>query len=108
MDSGLKTLSPASQRNPTNPWSMSPPVAVCSLSVVMDEELAKHIQREEENKLAKTQLDDHVSSPAPPSNPADTSSDHLLAEMLQLEYDKEHDRQLNCEENHYNKHNKGW
>ena len=36
-----------------------------------------------------------------------TSNDLLLAQMLQLEYDREHDRQLNVEERHFNKHNKG-
>ena len=37
----------------------------------------------------------------------DTSRDLLLAQMLQLEYDKEHDQQLLTEEKHFNKHNKG-
>ena len=36
----------------------------------------------------------------------DTSS-NLLAQMLQLEYDREHDRQLLSEEKHFNKHNTG-
>ncbi len=36
-----------------------------------------------------------------------TTSDLLLAQMLQLEYDREHDRQLNIEEKHFNQHNKG-
>ena len=37
----------------------------------------------------------------------DTSSDHLLAQMLQLEFDREHDQQLRVEERHFNQHNKG-
>lgn len=39
--------------------------------------------------------------------PPDTDSDLLLAQMLQLEFDREHDHMLNAEEKHYNKHNRG-
>lgn len=39
--------------------------------------------------------------------PADTSNDLLLAQMMQLEYDREHDRMLRAEEKHFNKHSKG-
>lgn len=39
--------------------------------------------------------------------PEDTQDDYLLAQMLQLEYDKEHDLQLRAEERHFNKHSKG-
>ena len=37
----------------------------------------------------------------------ETDSDHVLAQMLQLEFDREHDRQLMAEEKHYNKQTKG-
>ena len=37
----------------------------------------------------------------------DTSNDFALAQMLQLEYDREHDRQLVVEEQHFNKQSKG-
>ena len=37
----------------------------------------------------------------------DTGSDYMLAQMLQLEYDREHDRQLQVEEKHFNKQSKG-
>ena len=54
---------------------------------------------------------DHPTVEAPtlgsPSPTHDTSSDFLLAQMLQLEYDREHDRQLQVDENHFNKHSKG-
>ena len=39
---------------------------------------------------------------------ADTRDDFLLAQMLQLEFDREHDSMLTAEEKHYNKHSKGW
>lgn len=38
---------------------------------------------------------------------ADTRDDFLLAQMLQLEFDKEHDTMLTAEEKHFNKHSKG-
>ena len=38
---------------------------------------------------------------------ADTGDDYLLAQMLQLEFDKEHDSMLTAEEKHKNKHSKG-
>lgn len=38
---------------------------------------------------------------------ADTRDDFLLAQMLQLEFDKEHDTMLTAEEKHVNKHSKG-
>ncbi len=44
-----------------------------------------------------------VAGPAP----AETQDDYLLAQMLQLEYDKEHDLRLQAEEKHFNKHSKG-
>ncbi len=39
--------------------------------------------------------------------PSDTDSDVMLAQMLQLEFDREHDHRIKAEEKHYNKHNKG-
>ena len=102
----VKTLTAESpsRRPAINPWgtSLQTMPAPCSLSVVMDEELAKKMQ--EEGK------EDHVTTKTPPTSDdslLDTSSDLLLAQMLQLEYDKEHDRQLLTEEKHFNKHNKG-
>lgn len=37
----------------------------------------------------------------------DTSEDLMLAQMLQYEYDREYDQQLNREEKHYNGNSKG-
>jgi RIO kinase 3 len=70
----------------------------------MDEELAKKLQQEDEES---SQLD----QPPPPSfasasGSADTSNDQLLAMMLQLEFDKEHDTILRAEEKAYNKDSK--
>jgi len=40
-------------------------------------------------------------------SPPDTQDDFMLAQMLQLEYDKEHDLKLKADEKHFNKHSKG-
>lgn len=39
--------------------------------------------------------------------PEGTQDDCLLAQMLQLEFDKEHDLQLQAEEKHLNRHSQG-
>ena len=60
---------------------------------------------------ARPDLEPPPTWPHPPTgvnNKEDvTSSDMLLAQMLQLEYDKEHDRRLELEEKQFNQHNKG-
>ena len=57
----------------------------------------------------RLEFDSHMTSMTTPTMVQEdtTSNDLLLAQMLQLEYDREHDRQLNVEERHFNKHNKG-
>ena len=60
--------------------------------------------------MAARLIEDHVSSLDPgmtSDDSLDTSSDRLLAQMLQIEYDREHDRQLMTEEKYFNMHNKG-
>ena len=54
MDSGVKTLPPPSDISlkKKNPWGRPPqttPTTVCSLAAVMDEELARKLQQEEES-----------------------------------------------------------
>lgn len=111
MDSGLKTLSPHKPAPTKSPWgSPMPATPTCSLASVMDEELARSFQAEEE-KLSKKEMERSAPSDSPvtneelPTNGGEesTDSDFLLAQMLQLEFDKEHDRQLTAEEKHYNK-----
>lgn len=62
--------------------------------------LAIYHRVEREGPLAPSLLD---TGPAP----EDTRDDYLLAQMLQLEYDKEHDLRLKAEEKHFNKHSHG-
>uniref|UniRef100_A0A4W3H2P0 Serine/threonine-protein kinase RIO3 n=1 Tax=Callorhinchus milii TaxID=7868 RepID=A0A4W3H2P0_CALMI len=59
-------------------------VTPCSLSDVMSEELAKELQQQEDTAGGET------------------SSDLLLAQMLQMEFDREYDAQLRREENKLN------
>jgi RIO kinase 3 len=110
MESSVKTLKPptAAPLKKTNPWGRPPQATptVCSLAAVMDEELAKKLQNDEEQQS-------RVDGPRPPpfsstaaGSKADTTDDHLLAMMLQLEYDKEHDTILRAEEKAYNKDSK--
>lgn len=86
-----------------NPWGRSPPANVSSLSAVMDEEYALQLQKEEEKIV--------VSVPArsispnidiPPDIAGDgspeTDSDLLLAQMMQLQFDREYDAELSREE----------
>ena len=57
MDSGVKTLSPSGggPMKKENPWGRhpQPSPAVCSLATVMDEELARKFQKEEEEECSK-------------------------------------------------------
>lgn len=50
MDSGLKTLPPSSPVKPKSPWGVpaEPQQTTCSLATVMDEELARKLQSEED------------------------------------------------------------
>ena len=57
MESGLKTLSPSSSSpgKAKSPWRLpsEPQQTTCSLAAVMDEELAKKLQSEEEDALRR-------------------------------------------------------
>ena len=58
MESGLKTLSPSSSEKlgkPKSPWRLpaESQQTTCSLAAVMDEELAKKLQSEEEALLTR-------------------------------------------------------
>lgn len=52
MDSSVKTLTPSEIPKRKNPWGLPPAAQAghtpCSLAAVMDEELAKKLQTEEE------------------------------------------------------------
>ena len=48
MESGLKVLTPAAVSKPKNPWGAPKALAPCSLTSVMDEELARELTLEED------------------------------------------------------------
>lgn len=95
---------PVSQRSP---WGI-PVTALepCSLAAVMDEEFAKTLQIEEEQAALKedymNQIDFSFAVDLEIGTENDTSNDLMLAEMLQLEFDREHDNMLTKEEAKFN------
>ncbi|XP_064652850.1 serine/threonine-protein kinase RIO3-like [Lineus longissimus] len=94
----------------TSPWGISPSNLPVSLQDVMSEELAKEIQREEEDKRVHVELREEIEIVNPEadlsefltSDAHETSDDLLLAQMLQHQFDKEHDDMLKIEEEKYN------
>lgn len=101
------------------PWGglmASPAVTPCSFANVMDEEFAGQVQKEEELKYApvveectsNANVEVSRSSQAESSieglQTSDTANDLLLAEMLQLEFDRENDEFVKAQEKHANTH----
>ncbi|KAK7083381.1 Down syndrome critical region protein 3, partial [Halocaridina rubra] len=80
----------------------------CSFRDLMSEDLAKHMQDKENELYIRAMIQGGADS----SNlldfkkSEDTSDDFLLAQMLQYEFDREHDQQLKREERHYNGNSK--
>ncbi|XP_013878072.1 serine/threonine-protein kinase RIO3 [Austrofundulus limnaeus] len=84
---------------PKNPWGPAGPAApACSLTEVMSEQLAS--QLDEENNVLVT-ADPAVDLLLPEDVP-DTTSDLMLAQMLQMQFDREFDDQLRREEKKFN------
>ncbi|XP_033640618.1 serine/threonine-protein kinase RIO3-like [Asterias rubens] len=116
-----KVAQPMVETSPMrNPWKVAtqtPPA--CSLASVMDEEFAKNLQREEEvgkptktvaagAEMSSSALTDLEYALTLEGNGDDaaTESDLLLAQMLQLQFDKEHDALLDVEERKQNANSK--
>ncbi|XP_059563455.1 serine/threonine-protein kinase RIO3 isoform X3 [Myotis daubentonii] len=82
------------------PWATPQKTISCSLADVMSEQLAKELQLEEEAaafpKVAVAE------GPFLTGENTDTSSDLMLAQMLQMEFDREYDAQLRREEKKFN------
>ena len=88
-----------------HPWARDTRLAPCSLSDVMDEELASELQKEEEETVYHHETDTTDVS-FDTTSEADTSNDALVAQLLQLEFDREHDRHLKAQEKHVNGNSK--
>ncbi|XP_051879735.1 serine/threonine-protein kinase RIO3 [Pristis pectinata] len=83
------------------PWGAPPStITPCSLSDVMSEELAKELQQQEQNAAFPHVIG--IDAAALIGEGTETSSDLLLAQMLQMEFDREYDAQLRREENKLN------
>ncbi|KFM82276.1 Serine/threonine-protein kinase RIO3, partial [Stegodyphus mimosarum] len=83
------------------PWGKVKAVEVVSFNDVMSEQLATSLQEDEELKSTPSKIFvDDLSGCG--EEVTDCSDDYLLAKMLQLEYDKEHDSILKQEESKYN------
>ncbi|MEQ2194914.1 hypothetical protein XENOCAPTIV_004640 [Xenoophorus captivus] len=78
-----------------SPWgSVGPAAPACSLTEVMSEQLAR--QLDEENAFPA--LSDPAVEPLRSEEAPDTASDLMLAQMLQMQFDREFDDQLRREE----------
>ncbi|XP_029935537.1 serine/threonine-protein kinase RIO3 [Myripristis murdjan] len=89
-----------STETPKSPWgSVAPAAPSCSLADVMSEQLAR--QLDEENNAFPTLTDPGADLLLSGEDP-DTTSDLMLAQMLQMQYDREFDTQLRLEERKFN------
>ncbi|XP_048968787.1 serine/threonine-protein kinase RIO3 isoform X2 [Canis lupus baileyi] len=82
------------------PWATPQNTISCSLADVMSEQLAKELQLKEEAAA----FPEVTASEGPfiTGENIDTSSDLMLAQMLQMEFDREYDAQLRREEKKFN------
>ncbi|KAK6168246.1 hypothetical protein SNE40_022112 [Patella caerulea] len=111
---------------PKSPWGQQKKVEACSLNDVMSEELASHLQKQQENKLAKRL---EILAPAEPQivqpetlpceteedinailaiagETPETCDDMKIAQMLQLQFDREHNTMLEKQAEKFNNHSK--
>ncbi|KAK2094540.1 Serine/threonine-protein kinase RIO3 [Saguinus oedipus] len=82
------------------PWAIPQNTISCSLADVMSEQLAKELQLEEEAAVFPEVA--VAEGPFITGENIDTSSDLMLAQMLQMEFDREYDAQLRREEKKFN------
>jgi RIO kinase 3 len=86
-----------------------PSLVVANLSEIMSEQLATSLQTEEDDLYVKEELLVTLEDIAQPLiNPSvDTSCDHMIAQMLQIQFSREHDDVLKRVEQKYNGDSKG-
>ncbi|XP_058473612.1 serine/threonine-protein kinase RIO3 isoform X1 [Solea solea] len=85
---------------PKSPWgSVIVDAPACSLTDVMSEQLAKQLDDENEFPDLTESVSDLLLSD---ETGADTTSDLMLAQMLQMQFDREFDDQLRREEKKFN------
>ncbi|XP_007435372.1 serine/threonine-protein kinase RIO3 [Python bivittatus] len=106
---GIAAVAPAAEASPSPAWPQSKcpwgtpknTTISCSLADVMSEQLAKELQLEEES-VAFPEVVSIIDRPFVSGENIDTSSDLMLAQMLQMEFDREFDAQLRREEKKFN------
>ncbi|KAJ7338744.1 hypothetical protein JRQ81_012646 [Phrynocephalus forsythii] len=106
---GLAAVVPDAKASPRPAWPQSkcpwgtPESATisCSFADVMSEQLAKELQLDEESSVFP-EVVSVVEGPFISGENTDTSSDLMLAQMLQMEFDREYDAQLRREEKKFN------
>lgn len=85
------------------PWGAPKnPEPVTSLEDVMSEQLASDLQTKEETKILKKDSDEIPPELLKEIENEGTSDDLLIAQMLQMQFDKEYDQALGMEENQRN------
>jgi len=106
--------------SPVSPWATPNTKAAepCSLAAVMDEEYAEQLMRQDfgedfstaviQERNANQSLEQKNEDAAIKSDDTDsaTSNDLLLAQMLQMEFNKEHDEYIRVQERNMNQNNK--
>lgn len=86
---------------------------IISLGEIMSEELAHSLQSNEEREIEKQSIVDDGGVGGKKfeidmmENNLDCDNDYLLAQYLQMEFDREHDKMLSREEEKYNGNDKG-
>ncbi|XP_058034438.1 serine/threonine-protein kinase RIO3 isoform X2 [Ahaetulla prasina] len=106
---GVAAVIPAAEASPSPAWPQSKcpwgtpenTIISCSLADVMSEQLAKELQLKEES-AAFPKVVSIIDGPFISGENVDTSSDLMLAQMLQMEFDREYDAQLRREEKKFN------
>ncbi|XP_066268340.1 serine/threonine-protein kinase RIO3-like [Branchiostoma lanceolatum] len=87
----------------TSPWNTTGQAPTpCSLTDVMSEELAKELHEEEKGTFQKLAVGSGSDFLTAQTDDLDVSDDLLLAQMLQREFDLEHDQMLRMEERKVN------
>ncbi|XP_046879846.1 serine/threonine-protein kinase RIO3 [Hypomesus transpacificus] len=86
-------------QGPKSPWGPAPSVvSACSLTDVMSEQLAKQLEDENSGFSGFPEAGEVLL----PADHLDTDSDLMLAQMLQMQFDREFDTQLRIEEKKLN------
>lgn len=94
--------SAAAANVPTSPWGkLKQPTEPVCLADIMSEEMAKDLHNKEEERCVKHLLAE--SEPLPIIDcPLGCDSDHMIAQMLQVQFDKEYDSMLKRTEDKFN------